>query len=101
LTTKSNTFPFELLFFTAALIGLYFLDSSAVHISFCPLAAMGLDFCPGCGLGRSIHSLMHGHFKTSLEMHPLGFFAFGVIILRIYTLTRKRFNYFPKIRGHE
>jgi hypothetical protein len=94
LTIKLNTFPLELLFFSAALTGLYFLNPSTAHVSFCPLAAMGLDFCPGCGLGRSIHYLMHGHLKTSLEMHPLGFFAFGVIILR-------RFNYIPKNRGHE
>lgn len=101
MTIKLNKLPVELLFFLTALIGLYFLDSSTSHHSLCPLAAMGLDFCPGCGIGRSIHYFMHGNFKASLEMHPFGFFAFGVIIHRIYTLTKKTLNYFPKNQNHE
>ncbi|MFD1628902.1 DUF2752 domain-containing protein [Pseudopedobacter beijingensis] len=61
------------------------------HISLCPIHQLGFSFCPGCGLGRSIHYLMHGQWSLSWKMHPLGFFAFFVIISRICTLTKKTF----------
>jgi len=83
--------PLELLFFSTALLLLYFMDVAKPHHSFCPLDRIGFDFCPGCGIGRSLHYFMHGDFNKSWQMHPLGFFAFFVIIFRICGLTRKTF----------
>ncbi|ADY53850.1 hypothetical protein Pedsa_3315 [Pseudopedobacter saltans DSM 12145] len=83
--------PLELIFFSVALVLLYFLDASQQHESLCPLNRLGFSFCPGCGLGRSIHFFMHGEFNKSFQFHPLGFFAFFVITYRIYSLTRKTF----------
>jgi hypothetical protein len=84
--------PIELLFFSSALVGLFFLDVSQHHFSFCPLASLGFKFCPGCGLGHSLYYLMHFQFQHSWEAHPLSFFAFFVIIHRIYTLSKKQLN---------
>ena len=90
---KFRKIPLELIFFLAALIALYNLEAGhTANFSLCPLAALGWDACPGCGLGRSIHFLMHGQFKTSFSLHPLGFFALAVIIYRIYTLTLKTYQ---------
>ncbi|WP_245584771.1 DUF2752 domain-containing protein [Pedobacter glucosidilyticus] len=83
--------PLELLFFSTAIIALYFLNPSQEHHSICPLAYFEIGFCPGCGLGRSIYYLLHFQFSASWKMHPLGFFAFFVIIVRIYTLIRKTY----------
>jgi hypothetical protein len=82
----------ELLFFLSALVSLYFSDINQSHFNLCPLAAMGFSFCPGCGLGHSIYYLMHLNFIQSWESHHLGFFAFIVIIHRIYTLTKNKFT---------
>lgn len=81
--------PIELLFFSTALVLLYFMDTTKAHVSFCPLAYFGFKFCPGCGLGHSLHYFMHFEFLKSWRAHPIGIFAFFVIIYRLYTLTRK------------
>jgi Protein of unknown function (DUF2752) len=90
--------PIELLFFTTALVCLFFLDTNKPHFSLCPLAAAGFDFCPGCGLGRSIYHLMHLEFRQSWKIHPLGFFALVVITYRIYTLTKKQIKLFKPLK---
>jgi hypothetical protein len=95
---KKNTL--ELLFFIAALVFLFFLDINQTHFTLCPLAAMGFNFCLGCGLGHSIYYLMHLNFIQSWESHHLGFFAFIVIIHRIYTLTKNKFKGLKPIK-HE
>lgn len=84
--------PLELLFFSTALVLLYFLNPAQEHHSLCIINRLGFDFCPGCGLGRSIHYLMHGEFGKSFQIHPLGFFGFFVIIYRIYSLIIKIVN---------
>ena len=89
--------PFELLFFTTALACLFFLNTNKPHLTLCPLAAAGFDFCPGCGLGRSIYHLMHLEFYQSWAMNPLGFFAFVVIIHRIYILTKKQIQFYKPL----
>lgn len=58
------------------------------HVSLCLFNAMGLKFCPGCGLGRSMALFMHGEFYGSLQIHPLGPFALGILIHRIYQLIK-------------
>lgn len=58
-------------------------------VSFCPLHYFGFEFCPGCGLGKSISHLLHGDPVTSFKTHPLGIFAFIILLTRIITLTKK------------
>ncbi len=77
----------ELMTWTLALLGIYFFGSSVGHhFSLCPLDNLGFSWCPGCGLGRSIHHLMHGQFQVSWELHPLGGFALFVILWRLIEL---------------
>lgn len=87
--SKSKIFPLEFLFFASALVALYFANINGSQYSLCPLKALKINFCPGCGLGHSLHFIMHGHFKLAWQAHPIGFFAFPVIIYRICTLTNK------------
>jgi hypothetical protein len=84
--------PIELIFFSIALVFLFFLDDKQHHISLCPLAAIGFNYCPGCGLGHAIHYLLHLKFQQSWNAHPLGVFAFLVIIYRIYGLILNNFS---------
>lgn len=81
--------PLELLFFSVGLTCLFFLNVDKAHASLCPFAHFGFKYCPGCGLGHSLHYLMHLQFSQSWKAHPLGIFAFVVIIHRIYTLIIK------------
>ena len=95
--SKSKIFPLEFLFFASALVALYFANIHGSQYLLCPLKALKISFCPGCGLGHSLHFIMHGHFKLAWQAHPIGFFAFPVIIYRIITLipklTLKKTNY--------
>jgi len=63
------------------------------HFTICPLKLAGFSYCPGCGLGRSMILLLNGHIKESFTMHPLAFFALGVLIFRIAIVFR---NYFQR-----
>lgn len=58
------------------------------HFTVCPLVNLGFDFCPGCGLGNSISHLFRGNFVASFQSHPLGIFAFIIILARIYSLIK-------------
>lgn len=62
------------------------------HFTLCPLKNIGIDFCPGCGLGKSLHYLMHFEIEKSFSAHPLGIFAFAVLLNRIYELTGNSFK---------
>ncbi|GAB3009887.1 DUF2752 domain-containing protein [uncultured Cyclobacterium sp.] len=88
-----NSGILELILWTIALLGLYTAGADTSHsFSLCPLDLLGFTWCPGCGIGRSIHYLMHGDFTTSWAYHPLGGFAFLVIILRIIELIKLNLN---------
>lgn len=76
----------ELAFWVAALIMLFLLDPYGNHVSICPLSLTGISWCPGCGLGKAMAHAFNGEFLLSLQMHPLGFFAIGVILSRIIQL---------------
>ncbi|WP_375585764.1 DUF2752 domain-containing protein [Cyclobacterium xiamenense] len=77
----------EFFTWTTALIGLFFFGAiEEPHAGLCPVANLGFTWCPGCGLGRSIHLLLHGEFQASWAMHPLGSFALMVIALRQFEL---------------
>jgi hypothetical protein len=67
------------------------------HFTICPLSLAGFEYCPGCGLGRSIILLMHGHINESISMHPLAIFALIVLIVRIVTVFRKSFFFRKQI----
>jgi len=58
------------------------------HFTICPLKNLGFNFCPGCGLGSSIHYLLHLNFLESFDAHPLGIIALPILIFRIITLSR-------------
>ncbi len=58
------------------------------HFSICPISNLGFDFCPGCGLGNSISYLFSGNIEASLHSHPLGIFAFLIVITRIISLIK-------------
>lgn len=77
----------ELLIWTAALIGLYFMPDTGGHFTLCPVGAMGFDWCPGCGLGHALHDLLHGNFTEAFRHHYLVLFTFIIILYRIFQLT--------------
>jgi hypothetical protein len=62
------------------------------HLTICPFKNLGIDFCPGCGLGKSIHYLLHLEINQSLNAHPLGIFTFAVLARRIYGLIKSSVN---------
>ncbi|HSD63389.1 MAG TPA: DUF2752 domain-containing protein [Ignavibacteriaceae bacterium] len=84
----------EALIWTSGLMILAFIKTdSTSHFTICPLKIIGLDFCPGCGLGKSIHYLLHLELEQSFNAHPLGIFALGVLFHRIYELTGDSFKH--------
>ena len=56
---------------------------SGEHFTICPLSLAGFEHCPGCGLGRAMIMLLHGHMAESFSMHPLAIFALPVLVARI------------------
>lgn len=86
---KYKAFPLEIVFFTAALVILFFTNVTQPQYSLCPLKLLNLNFCPGCGLGHSLHYLMHGELKLAWQTHYLAFLALPVLVHRICLLTYK------------
>ena len=43
--------------------------------------------CPGCGLTRSVSSILHGDLLKSWGYHPLGFFFVGILVLLVFNLA--------------
>ena len=82
--------PLELLFWMTALVMLGAAASTAGndHFTLCPLANLGFSWCPGCGIGRAIGALLHGHFMESFKYHWFGLPALLIICYRIYTLMK-------------
>ncbi|MDQ6889071.1 MAG: DUF2752 domain-containing protein [Bacteroidota bacterium] len=84
---------FELSFWLSSLFLLAFMNPGTdPHYSFCLLKLIGIKICPGCGLGHSIHYLLHGDFSRSFAAHPLGSFALIVILRRIIKLAQSCFS---------
>jgi hypothetical protein len=63
------------------------------HFTLCPLKLAGFEHCPGCGLGRSLILLLHGHVAESISMHPLAIFALSVLLARIVIVFRNNFQF--------
>jgi hypothetical protein len=84
--------PLELILWITAIVLLAAADpaihTTGNHFTLCPLANMGIKWCPGCGLGRSLTQLLHGHIQKSIHYHWLGIPALVIILYRICTLVR-------------
>lgn len=98
--------PVEMIFWIAALALLAAADpvhhQEGNHFTLCPLASMGLSWCPGCGLGRSVTQLFHGHVRESFQYHWLGIPAVLIIGYRIVVLGRVQLKRdFNKINKEE
>ncbi|HCN84526.1 MAG TPA: DUF2752 domain-containing protein [Sphingobacteriaceae bacterium] len=88
---RINLFPLELICWLTALLLLAVSDIQGHHFTFCPLANMGITWCSGCGLGRSISSLLHGNVANSLHIHWLGIPALAILIYRIVSLIKNTY----------
>ena len=62
----------EFLAWTLAFVFLFFMDVSTNSKSLCVFKMIGFKSCFGCGIGHSIHSVLHLNFKQSLQEHILG-----------------------------
>ena len=72
---------------------LIFINSPEVsHFTICPISNLGFDLCPGCGLGNSISYLINGNLEASIHSHPLGSFAFVIIVTRIISLIKNNWR---------
>lgn len=72
------------------------------HFTFCPLSNLGFEHCPGCGLGKSVSLILHGHFIESFDFHWLGIPALIIILFRIFQLIRNNSKlYFKPIKKGE
>lgn len=89
----TRQFPLELLAWISALTILAFSNPAVHHYTLCPFLYMGIEWCPGCGIGRSISSLLHLNLQASLHYHWFGIPAFLILLHRIYQLSKK-FVYF-------
>ncbi len=78
----------EAIIWLAALVVLAAVPITDAHFTLCPLKNAGFQYCPGCGLGHSIALIFHGNFTASVQMHPLGFLALGIIGWRIIAVFR-------------
>jgi hypothetical protein len=88
----------EGLFWSMSLIYLAFLsDTPQQHFTICPLANIGFDYCPGCGLGRSVSQILHGHISESFNFHLLGIPALLIIFFRIYSLIKTNYQIHFKV----
>jgi hypothetical protein len=74
---------------------------SGEHFTICPLSLAGFEHCPGCGLGRSIILLLHGHFAESFQMHPLAILALSVLSARVVIVSRNYFRFQKQIAMSE
>lgn len=76
----------ELLFWLAAIVLLFFLNTDDAQPSLCAFRWIGIEHCPGCGLGHSIHHALHGRFAQSFNEHLMGLPALIIILYRIIQL---------------
>ncbi|NSL89349.1 DUF2752 domain-containing protein [Chitinophaga solisilvae] len=84
----------ELLAWPAGLLLLYFFQPGRQGASLCLFKNAGLPFCPGCGLGHSIHYLLHGQWETAIRHHWLAPFVVAGLIYRIAQLSILQYSTF-------
>jgi hypothetical protein len=83
-----KNFPGEGYIWFTSIILLSIPFAELTSFSLCPFHNLGFEFCPGCGLGRSIHYLIHFQFEKSFTIHPLGGAALLILLFRIFTLIK-------------
>lgn len=86
---SSKTSPPPMLLLTLAAVGVvyYFVDPSdagRIPLPQCPLRLLTGLACPLCGLQRSLHAMLHGHF---IEAFSYNYFLVLVIPLTIVILV--------------
>ena len=89
--------PFDILFIRIAqvialillVLGII-LPSGGMGIPLCMFKRMFSLPCPGCGLTRSVASVLHGDFLKSWGYHPLGIFFVAVALLFVVNLILPR-----------
>lgn len=84
----SKKWPLELFFWFGALLFLALTQTGSAHYSLCPIENMGFSWCPGCGLGRSLRSLLHADIRSSLDHHWFGIPALFILLHRILQLLK-------------
>ena len=80
---------FELIFWIAALVLLFFMKANISTQSLCLFKWFNSAYCPGCGLGHSIQAALHLQFMASVKLHPMGIAAVLIILNRIKQLILK------------
>lgn len=85
----NSKFPLELIAWLGAIALLALTNPAVHHYTFCPFANLGFSWCPGCGLGRSISSLLHFDLASAIKYHWFGIPALGILLYRIWQLSRK------------
>ena len=92
-----RSIPLEAWVWGSGLVALYLITPEAPgRPDLCPFHRLGLGRCPGCGLGASIHDILHARFAASWASHPLGIPALAILLGRIYTLLRETAG--PRLR---
>ena len=66
------------------------LPSSGMGIPLCVFKHLFSLPCPGCGLMRSVSSVLHGDFLKSWGYHPLGIFFVAAAVLFVFNLVMPR-----------
>lgn len=79
----------ERLFWSAALIILFFLPETKSAVSLCVFSLFGFGPCPGCGIGHAIHYALRLDINASFQHHPLGIPAVIIIFIRIKQLIHQ------------
>ncbi|MCA0398361.1 MAG: DUF2752 domain-containing protein [Bacteroidetes bacterium] len=81
----------EAIFWSLSFIAIYFLaDPASTLPSLCVFHWLGWENCWGCGLARSIHQALHGHFISSWELHKLGIPAIFILSTRVLSLVKRQ-----------
>lgn len=75
---------FEQICWATALLLLFFLNPSVEGPSLCFFKLVGLGGCPGCGIGHSIHHVLHFEFTQAMDEHILGLPATLFILYKVF-----------------
>ncbi|MBT3889997.1 MAG: DUF2752 domain-containing protein [Planctomycetaceae bacterium] len=68
----------------------FVLPSDGMGVPLCLFKSTFSLPCPGCGLTRSVSSVLHGDFLKSWSYHPLGIFFIGAALLFVFNLVMPR-----------
>lgn len=79
----------EAIIWISALILLAISPVQGDHYSLCVFHSLGFGFCPGCGLGHSITYFFNADINASINAHPFGIFAIGILIYRIFLIFKE------------